>query len=216
MNRCRLSLIAACRIRPSALCRSSQPCVRNLCRRDELPLARPLPSTPSASRVVSPPLFGGFLGTMGLSDFPRSFIAVLPHQGSRRGPCRHDKAKRGISQFLRKEHPHMPGVFDRAESESVPRWRRARCSLLTFSTASALRTSSHRITRLNSPACASLVNASAMPSRAHPHDLGPVWVAGPSPCGSCIRYYSPVLWRYRKTLDTTRDEGLQRTCTSKS
>jgi hypothetical protein len=49
-------------------------------------------------------------------------------------------------------------------------------------------------TRPDSQPCRLLpfVNASSMPSRAAPHDSGPVWVASPSPYDSLIHYTSPV------------------------
>ena len=52
------------RTRSSALCALTRPCVRSAFCSREFPLASPLPSTPSAA--VSPALFGGFVGTMGL------------------------------------------------------------------------------------------------------------------------------------------------------
>ena len=62
-------------------------CVRNLVCRSGFPLVSPLPSTPSADRGAPPPLFGSFLGTMKLSDFPRPFIAAVLPEDSQRGPC---------------------------------------------------------------------------------------------------------------------------------
>ena len=52
-------------------------------------MASPLPSTPSAERGAPRPLFESFPGNMGLSDFPRSFIAVLLPWDSQRGPQAH-------------------------------------------------------------------------------------------------------------------------------
>src|SRR5579872_324251 len=50
-----------------------------------LSLAKPLPSIPSAGSDT-PPLFGNFAGTTGLSDFPCPCIAVVPPLSSRHGP----------------------------------------------------------------------------------------------------------------------------------
>ena len=61
-------------------------CVRSLVCWTGFPSASPLPSTPSAGRSAPQPLFGSFPGTMRLSDFPRSFIAVVLLQDSQRGP----------------------------------------------------------------------------------------------------------------------------------
>src|SRR5579875_4070033 len=49
------------------------------------------------------------------------------------------------------------------------------------------------LTRLNTRPARSPVNASSLPSRAAPHDSGPVWVANPAPCDSFIHYTSSVL-----------------------
>ena len=76
--------------RSSARCRSCRICVRDLVCSPEFPLGRPLPSTPSAGGVAATsPLFEGFVGTMGQSDFPRPFIAGIPLTGSLCGPSRH-------------------------------------------------------------------------------------------------------------------------------
>lgn len=114
-----LSRRAASRIRSNALCRPYRHCVRNLFCRLGLPSAKPLPSARSADRGVMPPppLFAGFRGTMGLSDFPRSFIGVVLLADSRRGPVgHHAQAKRGISRFPCEVCPCVHGVLDRAES----------------------------------------------------------------------------------------------------
>ena len=53
----------------------------------EFPLASPLPSLPSAGGGLwPPPLFGEFLGTTGLSDFPCPFIIGVRPQTSRHVP----------------------------------------------------------------------------------------------------------------------------------
>ena len=49
------------------------------------------------------------------------------------------------------------------------------------------------LSRLNTRPTLSPVNASGMPSRAYPHDSGPVWVASPSLYGTFIRSSLPVL-----------------------
>src|SRR5207245_10230540 len=58
-------------------------------------------------------------------------------------------------------------------------------------TASASR--SDFLTRLNTWPAHSLVNASTPPSRAAPHDSGPMWVATSHSYDSFIHYTSPVL-----------------------
>jgi hypothetical protein len=72
-----LSHRTAGRTRSSVLGTSTRHSVRNALRSGEFPLASPLPSTPSAA--VAPALFGGFDGTMELSDFlPPFIIGVRP------------------------------------------------------------------------------------------------------------------------------------------
>src|SRR5262249_22291372 len=63
---------------------SAQRCVRDAFCWLGFPLAGPLPST--ASAVGCPTLFGGFIGTICPSDFPRSFIAGSWLRPSRRVP----------------------------------------------------------------------------------------------------------------------------------
>jgi hypothetical protein len=58
---------------------------------------------------------------------------------------------------------------------------------------------SSRITRLNTQPAFSPVNASDLLLPTVPHDLGPVWVANPSPYGSCIHYSLLVLQRYKSS-----------------
>ena len=75
MNRCFFSVFAACRTRSSALGASTRLRVRDACGWLGFPLARPLPSISSATGGLV--LFRDFLGTMGLSDVPRSFVIGL-------------------------------------------------------------------------------------------------------------------------------------------
>ena len=58
-------------------------CVRGAFCSRRFPLASPLPSTTSAADASA--LFGGFPGTMGLSDFPRLFITGVRHLTSQCG-----------------------------------------------------------------------------------------------------------------------------------
>ena len=84
-----------CRIRSSALCRAARSCARSLFCWAEFPLARPLSSTPSAEHGAPHPLFEGFPGTMGLSDFPRSYIIGLPPRSCRYGSGCHSRPNMG-------------------------------------------------------------------------------------------------------------------------
>ena len=86
---------------------------------------RSIPSAPG-----SPGLFGDFLATMRLSDFPRPFITGLRPWAFRCGP-RQPKAAagRGISRFPRKVCTRMHGVSDRAGSGCHSRYRGTRYCL---------------------------------------------------------------------------------------
>jgi hypothetical protein len=48
------------------------------------------------------------------------------------------------------------------------------------------------LSQLNTRPARTPVDASVTPSRASPHDSGPVWVANPSPCDSFIHNTMPV------------------------
>ena len=75
--------LAACRTRSSAFCAWPRRGVRNASPSGRFPLAKPLPSTASAAGSTA--LFGSFVGTMGLSDFPRAFIIGVCLSTSRCG-----------------------------------------------------------------------------------------------------------------------------------
>src|SRR5208337_3374972 len=81
VNSISLSLLAAWRIRSSALGASFRLCVRDAFCCCRFPLVKPLPSVPSAA--VCTALFEDFTGTTGLSDFPRSFIIGVRPRTSR-------------------------------------------------------------------------------------------------------------------------------------
>jgi hypothetical protein len=80
----------------------------------------------------------------------------------------------GISRFPFEVLPYVHGVCDRAGLQCTSRYRCTGWSLPHLLTASASR--SHVLTRLNTRPARSLVNASTPPSRAAPHDSGPMWV----------------------------------------
>src|SRR5712692_2797445 len=96
----------------------------------------------------------------------------------------------GISRFPREVLPYVHGVSDRAGLKHTSRYRCTRWGLPLSPTASASR--SNRLTRLNARPAHSPVNASTPPSRAAPHDSGPMWVADPLSYDSFIHYTSPV------------------------
>ena len=84
----------------------------------------------------------------------------------------------------------MRRVFDSAASDDATRG----CGIarVAFPLSGQGRHTEVVISELNGwPACTP-VNASAGASPPPPHDSGPVWLAGPSPYGSFIRYSMPV------------------------
>src|SRR6202050_3106982 len=96
----------------------------------------------------------------------------------------------GISRFPFEVLLYVHGVCDRAGLQCTSRYRCTGWSLPHLLTASASR--SKFLTRLNTRPARSLVNASTPPSRAAPHDSGPMWVATSHSCDSFIHYTSPV------------------------
>ena len=92
---------------------------------------------------------------------------------------------------------YMHGVSDRAGSWHTLRWRCTRYCLPTVSTASASRStgcfpSREWISRLNTRPIRPPANASTPPSRAAPHDSGPLWFARPSTYEAFIHNTLPV------------------------
>src|SRR5437899_4093406 len=98
--------------------------------------------------------------------------------------------ERGISRFPREVLPYVQGVCDRAGLRCTSRYRCTGWGLPLSPTASASR--SEFLTRLNTRPARSPVNASTPPSRAAPHDSGPMWVATSHSYDSFIHYTSPV------------------------
>ena len=99
--------------------------------------------------------------------------------------------RRGISRFPCRLIPGMHGVFDRAGSLGVSRWRRLGCCLPPTSTASAPRSGSY-LSRLNTRPARTPIHASPPPLRTTAQDAGPVWFATPSPYDSSIHFNLPV------------------------
>src|SRR5437773_2873182 len=97
----------------------------------------------------------------------------------------------GISRFPREVSAYVHGVSDRAGLWRTSRYRCTRWGLPLLLTASASRRKV--LTRLNTRPARSPVNASTLPSRATPHDSGPMWVATSHSYDFFIHYTSPVL-----------------------
>ena len=82
---------------------------------NRFPLASPLSSTLSAHCSALQHLFEGFTGTIGLSDFPQLFIAVvLLRFTARTSRCHPQRPACGISRFSCIERPRMHRVSDSA------------------------------------------------------------------------------------------------------
>src|SRR5467141_886159 len=96
----------------------------------------------------------------------------------------------GISRFPSEVSACVHGVSDRAGLWHTSRYRCTRWSLPLSPTASASRRKI--LTRLNTRPARSPVNASTPPSRAAPHDSGPMCVATSHSYDFCIHYTSPV------------------------
>src|SRR5258707_9194701 len=188
VNRNFLSLLAACRTRSNPLDASSRLGVRDAFCWGRFPLARPLPSIPSAAGC--PALFGDFAGTVGLSDFPGPFVIGVRPDFPTRPRATATLGGLGISRFPSEVFTYVHGVSDRAGLCNASRYRRSRWGLPLLLTASASR--SNCLTRLNTRPARSPVNASTPPLRAAPHDSGPMGVPVPHSYDFCIHYTSPV------------------------
>ena len=161
----------------------------------EFPLASSLPSLASVAGPSA--LFSEFAGTVELSDF----TSVRHRRTSLDFPTRSavlsSADRRGISRFPNKALAYLHGVSDRAGSWYTLRWRCTRCCLPSFPTSSASRSTCRLrnracISRLNTRPVRPPVNASTPPSRAAPHDSGPLWFANPSTYETFIQYTLPV------------------------
>ena len=121
MNFAFLSLLAASRTRSSALSALVRHWVRDAFCWLVFPLARPLPS--AASAAARPALFGSFVGTLGLSEFPPSCIIGVwpPAFPMRPGVVPPTPGDEGTSRFSRRKIPRMRGVSDRAETPRTSR-----------------------------------------------------------------------------------------------
>src|SRR5215510_13590062 len=117
-----LSRLAIWRTPSSALCTRARHCVRCVFCWLAFSLTRPCPST--ASEVVGPPSFGSFAGTLGLCDFPCSFIGGLWPWPFRRVPSRHlDGRSRDLPVLAHGDSTHAsafppplnPEFLDRAK-----------------------------------------------------------------------------------------------------
>ena len=173
----------------------SRHCVRRVRFSRRFPLAGPLPSTSSAgddfgrpgSSLVPPPLFGGFAGTMGPSDFPRSCIIGVCPKTSR---C-------GLPRCLGRANAGSPGsrarCFRACTGSTTARGPVMPCD--DGAPGVAFRIPLRRrhlggrfLSRLDTRPARTPVNASTTPLRAPPHDSGPLWAANPLTCDSFIHY----------------------------
>ena len=174
-------------------------CVRGVRLSRRFPLAGPLSSALSAgagvarhrSRLAPWPLFEGFAGTMGPSDFPRSYIIGVRPKTSRCGlpRCRGRTSAGHPGSRARCFRACAGSLTARGSGASGDR-RRVGCGLPLPPTASAPR--SKFLSRLNTRPARTPVNTSPTPLRTAAHDLGPLWTASPSTYDSFIHYTLPV------------------------
>ncbi len=151
---------------PGARCRSLRTCVRDL---------------------ATMPLFEGFTGTMGQSDFPRPFIAGIPSTGSLCGPSRHRPGPdAGPPGFRTRCLGCMHRVSDRAGARRHSRYRGAGCGLRSAPWSGSWLFAAQNWT-YTSP-----VNASPLRLPATTHDSGLSWFATPSTQMTFTSYTSPV------------------------
>ena len=173
----------------------SRHCVRRVRFSHRFPAAGLLPSAPSAggdfgrhwSSLVPPPLFGGFAGTMGPSDFQRSCIIGVRPKTSRCGlPRCRGRANAG--------HPGSRArCFRACTGSTTARGPTMPCDSGVVGV--AFRTPLRRrhlggmvLSRLNTRPARTPVNASTASLRVPPHDSGPLWAANPLTYDSFIHY----------------------------
>ncbi len=139
---------------------------------NRFPLVSPLSSTFSADHSAPQPLFEGFTGIIGLSDFPQPFIAVvLLRFTARASRCHPTRPVRGISRFSCIELPRMLRVSDSAGPVGDSLHNTAHS--VAFPTVQRGRHPGKVISELNGWPTLSPVNASRAASRLPAHDSGP-------------------------------------------
>ena len=139
---------------------------------NRFPLVSPLSSTLSAHCSALQHLFEGFTGTIGLSDFPQPFIAVvLLRFTTRTSHCHMLRSVHGISRFSCIECPRMLRVSDSAgpvgDSLYIATHR------IAFPIVAQGRHPGTVISELNGWPAFPPVNASRATSRLSAHDSGP-------------------------------------------
>jgi len=179
--------------------RSIRRCVRRVRLTRRFPLAGSLPSIPSAgggsgrlqSSRLPTPLFGDSPGAMGPSDFPHPYIIGVRPKTSR---C-------GLSGFPERADVGSPGSHARCfrACTGSPTARGPDASRNCGTPGVAFRISLLRrhpgglsVSRLNTRAARTPVNASPTSLRTTTHNSGPSWAANPSTYDSFIHNTSPV------------------------
>ncbi len=178
MNRSFLSLLQLDVPAPAHFARLSRRCVRGVFCSGGFPLARPLPSIPSAAGC-SRPCSGTsqVLPACPTSPARSSSACVfrLPDTA-----LASSQGEQWISRFPREVFPCMRGVSDRAEPFRVSPYRHGRCGLPHSFTASALRS---KFNAAQYPACTFPCQRFAPALADSRACSGPAWVARPSPSG---------------------------------
>ena len=167
-------------------------------------LAKPLPSISSVASGAPPALFGDFAGTMGLSDFPDSCIAVVPLSVHGAGLSANPSRTRDLPASEPKAWPSLVRCLCACMGSQTPRSPDGSCDDdppgVAFRRTQAVGTPD-RIFEARYPArtypgstgSPPAVNASTVSSRIPPHDSEPMWLAMPSSYETLIHNTSPAL-----------------------
>ena len=162
-------------------------------RRSRWPGPFPPPAPPTDSRR---PLFAGFAGTTGLSDFPPPCIAVVSRRGFTARTCEHTGRERDLPASGRRLVSPFARCLRACMGSSTPRdpdrSRMTSDLVLPSASVESLGFPENTISGLNGQPARTPVNASRASSRMLPHDSEPVWLAMPSPYGTFIHNTSPA------------------------
>ena len=151
----------------------------------------PGPFPPPTPRADSRrPLFAGFAGTTGLSDFPPPCIAVVSLCGFTARACAGAQVGCGTSRLPREVRACVDGASDPAGPGSL--WRNERPGVAFGICKEPRRPGGATISGLDTQPARPPVNASPSPLRTPTHDSGPAWLAKPSPYGTLIHNTSPA------------------------
>ena len=177
VNRAPLSLAATSRTRSSPWGTSGPALRPGRVGLSVFPLANPLSSTTSATGP--PALFGGFAGTTGLSDFPRSSISGLWPWPCLSGPPGDQPVGRPRDLPVLAHGGSVHAVVLRPRG-ALRRLANSVATGVAFSVQNHLGAPNAKFRGSIARPARAPVNASPAPSRTPTHDSGSPWVATPS------------------------------------